>query len=71
LRPQPLGRVQEDYRNKKLPSDEMLPKILAAHFPTNFQSVGYIEFDVDTLEAKTADLLKELIGFGLVRVMPT
>lgn len=39
-------------------------------FPTNFQSIGYIEFDVDTMEAKTADLLKELIGFGLVRVSP-
>lgn len=39
-------------------------------FPTNFQSIGYIEFDVDTMESKTADLLKELIGFGLVRVSP-
>jgi predicted nucleotide-binding protein len=41
------------------------------HFPTNYQSIGYIEFEVETLEAKTADLLKELIGFGLVKVMPT
>lgn len=41
------------------------------HFPTNFQSIGYIEFEVESLEAKTADLLKELIGFGLVKVMPT
>jgi predicted nucleotide-binding protein len=40
-------------------------------FPTNFQSIGYIEFEVDSIEAKTADLLKELIGFGLVRVTPT
>lgn len=40
------------------------------NFPTNFQSIGYIEFDVDTIESKTADLLKELIGFGLVRVSP-
>ena len=38
------------------------------HFPANYQSIGYIEFEVGTLEAKTADLLKELIGFGLVRV---
>jgi hypothetical protein len=41
------------------------------HFPTNYQSIGYIEFEIDTLEAKTADLLKELIGFGLVKIMPT
>lgn len=41
------------------------------HFPTNFQSIGYIEFDHDDLEARTADLLKELIGFGLVKVTPT
>ena len=41
------------------------------HFPTNFQSIGYIEFEVDSIDAKTADLLKELIGFGLVKVMPT
>jgi predicted nucleotide-binding protein len=40
------------------------------HFPTNFQSIGYIEFDHDDLEARTADLLKELIGFGLVKVTP-
>jgi len=39
-------------------------------FPTNFQSIGHIEFEVDTIEAKTADLLKELIGFGLVKVSP-
>jgi len=41
------------------------------HFPTNFQSIGYIEFESDDLAARTADLLKELIGFGLVKVTPT
>jgi predicted nucleotide-binding protein len=41
------------------------------HFPTNFQSIGYIEFEADDITARTADLLKELIGFGLVRVTPT
>lgn len=40
-------------------------------FPTNFQNIGYIEFEADDLQARTADLLKELIGFGLVRVTPT
>ncbi len=37
-------------------------------FPTNFQSVGHIQFEEDGLEAKTTDLLKELIGFGLVKI---
>jgi predicted nucleotide-binding protein len=37
-------------------------------FPTNFQSIGYIEFEEDSIDAKTTDLLKELIGFGLVKI---
>jgi predicted nucleotide-binding protein len=41
------------------------------HFPTNFQSIGYIEFEAEAIQARTADLLKELIGFGLVKVTPT
>jgi predicted nucleotide-binding protein with TIR-like domain len=41
------------------------------HFPTNYQSIGYIEFESGDLTARTADLLKELIGFGLVKVTPT
>jgi len=40
------------------------------HFPTNFQNIGYIEFESNDIQARTADLLKELIGFGLVRVTP-
>ena len=40
------------------------------HFPTNFQSIGYIEFEIDSIESKTAELLKELIGFGLVKISP-
>jgi predicted nucleotide-binding protein len=40
------------------------------HFPTNFQSLGYIEFEVDGIDAKATDLLKELIGFGLVKITP-
>lgn len=39
--------------------------------PTNFSSIGYIEFEEDGIEAKTAELLQELIGFGLVKVTPT
>jgi predicted nucleotide-binding protein len=41
------------------------------HFPTNFQNIGYIEFENNDIQARTAELLKELIGFGLVRVTPT
>jgi predicted nucleotide-binding protein len=37
-------------------------------FPTNFQSIGYIEFEEDNIDAKTTDLLKELVGFGLVKI---
>jgi predicted nucleotide-binding protein len=37
-------------------------------FPTNFSSVGYIEFEENAIEAKAVDILKELIGFGLVKI---
>ena len=38
-------------------------------FPTNFESVGRIEFEEDGIGAKTMEL-KELVGFGLVGVTP-
>jgi predicted nucleotide-binding protein len=37
-------------------------------FPTNFRDLGYISFAKDALEAKAMDVLKELIGFGIVKV---
>lgn len=37
-------------------------------FPTNFRDLGYITFAKDALEAKAMDVLKELIGFGIVKV---
>lgn len=37
-------------------------------FPTNFSSVGYIEFEENAIEAKAVEILKELIGFGLVKI---
>jgi predicted nucleotide-binding protein len=37
-------------------------------FPTNFRDLGYISFSKDSLDAKAMDVLKELIGFGIVRV---
>jgi predicted nucleotide-binding protein len=38
------------------------------NLPSNFSSIGYIEFDPEALAAKGIDLLKELIAFGLVKV---
>lgn len=40
------------------------------NFPTNFESIGHITFQEDAIEAKTMDLLKELVGFGLVKITP-
>jgi predicted nucleotide-binding protein len=37
-------------------------------FPANFRDIGYISFKKDQLEAKSMDLLKELIGFGILKV---
>lgn len=37
-------------------------------FPTNFRDIGYISYDKDQLDAKALDILKELIGFGIVKV---
>ena len=48
----------------------MIFKEKGLNFPTNFQNIGYIEFEPENLESKTTDLLKELIGFGLVKITP-
>jgi predicted nucleotide-binding protein len=40
----------------------------SVEFPTNFRDLGYISFAKDQLEAKAMDVLKELIGFGIVKV---
>jgi len=37
-------------------------------FPSNFSDIGYISFGHDQLEAKAMDVLKELIGFGIVKI---
>ncbi len=39
-------------------------------FPANFDSIGRISFQPDAIEAKTMDLIKELIGFKLLNVTP-
>lgn len=40
------------------------------HLASNFASIGYIEFEPSDIQAKAMDLMKELIGFGLVRLTP-
>jgi len=37
-------------------------------FPSNFKDIGYISFGKDALDAKAMDILKELIGFQMVKV---
>jgi predicted nucleotide-binding protein len=37
-------------------------------FPSNFRDLGSISFSKDQLEATAMDVLKELIGFGIVKV---
>jgi predicted nucleotide-binding protein len=37
-------------------------------FPSNFSDIGYISFSNGQLEAKTLDVVKELIGFGILKV---
>jgi predicted nucleotide-binding protein with TIR-like domain len=37
-------------------------------FPTNFRDIGYISFARDQLDAKAVDLIRELIGFGLLQL---
>jgi predicted nucleotide-binding protein len=37
-------------------------------FSANFRDLGYISFPKDALEAKAMEVLKELIGFGIVKV---
>ena len=37
-------------------------------FPSNFRDIGYISFSKDQLEAKSMDVIKELIGFGILKI---
>lgn len=37
-------------------------------FPSNFKDLGYISFAHDQLENKSMDVLRELIGFGIVKI---
>lgn len=37
-------------------------------FGSDFKDLGYISFDTDQLGAKSMELMKELVGFGLLKV---
>lgn len=39
-------------------------------FASDFKDFGYITFESGKIEAKAMDLLKELVGFGLLKVTP-
>ncbi len=39
-------------------------------FASDFSDIGYIKFDKDNLHAKASELLGELIGFGLLKIIP-
>jgi len=58
-----LGAASVLYSNKIV-----IFKEEGVSFGTDFKSLGYISFDTDQLDAKTIDLMKELVGFGLLIV---
>jgi hypothetical protein len=37
-------------------------------FPSNFQDIGYISFVKDQLEAKAMEIIKELVGFDILKI---
>lgn len=39
-------------------------------FPSDFRDLGYIEFEKDNLQAKSMELLRELIGLKAVKILP-
>lgn len=39
-------------------------------FASDFQDLGYIDFEKDNLTSKATDLLRELIEFGLLKLTP-
>jgi hypothetical protein len=40
-------------------------------FGSDFTDYGHITFEKDKLDAKTLDLMKELIGLGFLQLTPT
>lgn len=40
-------------------------------FASDFSDFGYISFEKDKLDAKAMDLMKELVGFGILQISAT
>ena len=40
-------------------------------FASDFSDLGYISFEKDNLDAKTSDLILELINLGFMQLTPT
>jgi predicted nucleotide-binding protein len=38
--------------------------------PSNFSSIGHIEFEIESFESRTMDVVKELVGLGLLKITP-
>lgn len=38
------------------------------NLPSNFKGIGYIDFEKDNLAARSMEILKELIGFGILKI---
>ncbi len=58
-----LGAGSMQYGNKMV-----IFKQDGVSFPTDFRDLGYISFEMDRLDAKASELVKELIGFGILKV---
>ena len=61
-----LGAASVLYENKIV-----IFKENGVSFGSDFKDLGYISFDSDQLGAKTMELMKELIGFGLLKISAT
>ena len=58
-----LGAASFLYENKVV-----ILKEETVQFPSNYRDIGYISFEKDQLESKSLDVIKELIGFGIVKI---
>lgn len=61
-----LGAASIVYENKIV-----ILKEEGVTLESDFNDLGHITFEKDRLDAKSSDLMKELLGFGLLKVIPT
>ena len=60
-----LGAISIKYGNKIV-----ILKEAGVTLASDFSDLGYISFEKDSIEKKTMDIIKELVGFGLLKVTP-